>query len=348
MRTRRIYLGATILALGSLVPCGLVDESKGGEPQIIARGLDNPCGIAVQPGTNHVFVSTRAGVFRLVPAAAGFASHAEIVGFPTDIYGRGPAYKIGPLGLAFLDSKTLIVGGGELPDGEELVRFYTVRTEPRATGQAQKVEEMKASSGPFPAGDDSLRGEGNFFGVAVKGTTVFVTANGDDTKGWIFKIEVAAGKPGPLVPFIRSKEETGVDGPTGATISPDGKLVVCQFGEVNLPGDGLLTIYDPDSGALEAKQKTGLNDPAGVAYSPKTGKLYMIDFSWAVPGKGGLFLLEQGGAKMKATRIAQLNHPSALAFAPDGTLFVAVIGIREDSDASKAHQPGSVLVFKDL
>jgi len=348
MRILPTYLGATILAAGSLAPCGQFEQAVGAEPQVIAKGLDNPCGIAIQPGTGHVLVSTHAGVLRLVPAAAGFASHAEIVGFPTDIYGRGPAYKIGPLGLAFLDPKTLIVGGGELPDGDELVRFYTLGTEPRAAGSALKVEEMKASSGPFPASDDSLRGEGNFFGVAVKGTTVFVTANGDDTKGWFFKFEAPGGKPGPLVPFIRSKEETGVDGPTGATISPDGKLVVCQFGEVNLPGDGLLTIYDAETGALEAKLKTGLNDPAGVAYSPKTGKLYMIDFSWAVPGKGGLFLMEEGGAKMKATRIAQLNHPSALAFAPDGTLFVAVIGIRDDSDAGKGHQPGSVLLFKGL
>jgi hypothetical protein len=283
-----------------------------------------------------------------VPGKAGYALHAEVVGFATDTYGRGPAYEIGPLGLAFLDPRTLVVGGGELQDGEELVRFYTVGTEPRPAGGALKAEEMKASSGPFVAGDDSLRGEGNFFGVAVKGSTIFVTSNGDDTKGWISKVEVPAGKPGPLVPFIRSKEETGVDGPTGATISPDGKLVVCQFGEVNLPGDGLLTVYDPETGALESKLKTGLNDPAGVAYSPKTGKLYVVDFAWPAPAKGGLFLLEPAGAKMKATRIAQLDHPSALAFAPDGTLFVAVIGIREESDAGKSDQPGTLLRFQGL
>src|SRR5262249_4846472 len=153
----------------------------------------------------------------------------------------------------------------------------------------------------------------NFFGVAVKGSTIYVTSNGDDTKGWISRIEAPGGKPGPLIPFIRSKEETGVDGPTGATIAPDGKLVVCQFGEGNLPGDGLLTVYDPESGALEAKFKTGLDDPSGVAYSPKTGKLYALDFSWAAPTKGGLFLLEPSGSRMKATRIAALDHPSALA-----------------------------------
>jgi hypothetical protein len=51
---------------------------------------------------------------------------------------------------------------------------------------------------------------------------------------------------------------------------------------------------------------------------------------------------------MKATRIAQLNHPSALAFAPDGTLYVTVIGIREDSADPATPAPGTVVLFKGL
>jgi DNA-binding beta-propeller fold protein YncE len=317
---------------------------------VIAKGLDNPCGVAVQPETGHVFVSAHPAVYRLVPAKEAYSCHVEIDGFATDAYGRGPEYEIGPLGLAFVGRETLVVGGGDLQDGEDLVRFYKVESKPRPERHPIKADATCATSGPFVAGDDSLRGEGNFFGVAVKGSTLFVTSNGDDTRGWISKIVMMDGKPGPITPFIASKQETGVDAPTGATISPEGKLVVCQFGEANIPGDGLVTVYDPDSGALETKYKTGLNDPAGIAYSPKTGKLYVVDFSWIDPEKGGLFSLEPSAKGLKAIRVAKLTHPSALAFAPGGRLFVTVVGLRngDDSDDPKKPLPGLVVTFEGL
>jgi DNA-binding beta-propeller fold protein YncE len=342
MRLPSTFAWAAAIALRAAVP------TEGAEPQVIARGLDNPCGVVVQPATNHVFVSTHPGIVRLVPGSTGFARFDEVVNFPTDSYGRGPEYKIGPLGLAFLDKDTLVVGGGELQDGEELVRFYAVGPSPRPVGQALQFDAMKASAGPIPASDDSLRGEGNFYGIAIKASTLYVSSNGDDTKGWISRLVVKGGKPGTLTPFIASKQETGVDGPTGLAISPDGKLVGSQFGEVNLPGDSLLVIYDAETGVMEAKLKTGLNDLAGIAYSPKTGMLYGVDFSWSVPGKGGLFLLEPSGSRVKTTAIAQLNHPSALAFAPDGTLYVTVVGIVDDSADPKTPVPGTVVSFKGL
>ena len=343
MRLPFTFACACICALSAILP------ARGSEPQVIAKGLETPCGVAIQPGSNHVFVSTHPGVLRLVPGPTGYARSEEVVDFVgADTYGRGPEYKIGPLGLAFLDKDTLIVGGGELLDGEELVRFYNVSPSPRPAGKATKADAAKGSAGPIPPGDESLRGEGNFYGIAVKGSTVFVSSNGDDTKGWISRIVMKDGKPGPLTPFIASKQESGVDGPTGLTISPEGKLVGSQFGEVNLPGDSLVLVYDPETGVLESKLKTGLNDLAGIAYSPKTGKLYGVDFSWSAPDKGGLFLLEPSGARLKTTRIAPLIHPSALAFAPDGTLYVTVIGIEEDSADPKTPPPGTVVVFSGL
>jgi hypothetical protein len=51
---------------------------------------------------------------------------------------------------------------------------------------------------------------------------------------------------------------------------------------------------------------------------------------------------------MRATRIAQQNHASALAFAPDGTLYVTVIGIQDDSADPKAGGPGTAVIFKGV
>ena len=77
---------------------------------VVMDGLNNPCGVTVQPETGHVFVSDSAGgrVLRIVDGKP----QDVITGFPKDVYGKGPKYDIGPLGLVFVDKDTLVVGGG--------------------------------------------------------------------------------------------------------------------------------------------------------------------------------------------------------------------------------------------
>lgn len=313
--------------------------------RVVAGSFYNPCGVAVQPETGHVFISMVERIVRVVPGDPSEV-HDEVTGFPTDSYGKGPAYEFGPLGLAFADENTLIVGDGSQEDGKEIVRIYAVGSQPPPGDKVRKADDMTSFSTPIPPGDDSLGGEGNFYGVAIQGRTAFVTSNGDDSKGWICKLDLDLKKPPPLklTPYIKSKELTDTDAPMGATMSPDGKLVVSQFGATNIHPDSLLTFYDPSTGNLERKLKTGLRDLIGVAYSPKTGKLYGLDFSWADPGQGGLFRLEVGAEQVKAVRLAVLEKPTALAFAPDGKLYVTVLG----SDNAKESKTGRLLVFEGL
>ena len=63
----------------------------------VVDGLDNPAGIAIQPETGHVFVSD-SGASRIIRVVDGKAQ-AVITDFPVDVYGKGPMYNIGPLGL---------------------------------------------------------------------------------------------------------------------------------------------------------------------------------------------------------------------------------------------------------
>lgn len=311
--------------------------------RLVADEFDNPCGVAVQPATGHVFVGAHKSIFRVVPAPRASRS-TEIRGFSSDVYGKGPMYNISALGLLFLDASTLVVGGGGELDGSELVYFYRVGQAPRAEAEAIEASASAFISGPIKPGGDSEKGEGNFFALAQKGSDIFVTCNGDDTKGWIARIQLEGGKPGPLAPFIKSKVETGVDAPTGATICPEGKLVVSQLGEINIPNDSLLTVYDPQTGKLEKKLPTGLNDLVAVAYSPKSGKLYGLDFSWMAPDKGGLFLLEPGDVSIKASRIAGLDKPTAMAFAEDGTLYITLLGTTKERKAL----PGQLVAVEGL
>ncbi len=145
----------------------------------VLEALVNPCGVAVQPETGVVFVSD-SGAGRIIRVVDGKAEDV-ITGFPQDVYGEDPKYDIGPLGLLFLDKDTLVVGGGGNPDGAELVRVYAV---PAAGVEAIKADDMKESIGPLTKTDEAA-GEGNFYALAANEEAIFVTCNGDDTKGWI-------------------------------------------------------------------------------------------------------------------------------------------------------------------
>lgn len=317
------------------VMCALATNGIAAEPEILVEGLDNPAGVAVQPGTGDVFVSANKAIHRLSKKQK-YKDSVAVNGFSSDVYGKGPKYNIGPLGLLFLDPNTLVVGGGDQVDGEEVVRFYDVKKPVEQT-----MSDAKTVSGPIKPGKESAKGEGNFYALELVGKDIFVTCNGDDTKGWISKISTGSGKPGPLTPAIATKEAVQVDAPCGIAVNKDGKLVVSQMGEVNVPGDSLLTTYDPDTGKLLSSIKTGISDIVEIAYSPKTGKLYGVDFSWVDTSKGGLYELEVKGDELKATKIADIDKPTAIAFDEAGNAFVTAIGSPDSGG-------GKVLLFKGL
>lgn len=303
--------------------------------------LESPTGIAIQPGTGHVFIASRWGVYRYLPTEHKVS--LEIDGYGTGVYGKGPKYNIGPLGVAFLDQSQLIVGDGSRKDGEELVRVYKVGNKPLAAKKWMKEDAAAFTLGPIKPGKQSKKGEGNFYGVGVGAGSIFITSNGDDTKGWILKSAIKDGKPGTLTPAIATKPATGVDAPVAITFSPDGKdLVVGQMGEMNVAGDSLLTIYDPKTGKLKKKYTTGLSDIAGLAYSPKTKKLYATDFSWADPSKGGVFELQVTEDKVTAKKVLSFDKPAAIAFDKSGKLYVTEFGTQ--AKGSKM-SPGSLQVI---
>lgn len=291
----------------------------------VLDGLDNPAGVAIQPETGTLFVSD-SGASRVVRVVDGKAQDV-ITDFPVDVYGKGPMYNIGPLGLVFIDQNTLVVGGGGLVDGEELLRVYKI---PEAGQPAIKADKMEAS---FKlAGNDELKGEGNFYGLASNGKHVFVTCNGDDTKGWVSRAVIKDGKLGKYERFLATKEATEVDAPVAVTISPRGELVIGQMGEISIPSDGLLTFYNAKNGKLLLNLETGLSDITALAYSPK-GQLYATDFNWLNTSEGGLYQLiskEEGGKQsIESKKIESLDKATAMVFAADGSLYITVIGTGE-------------------
>lgn len=372
MRPNRSTLTLCAIALfAGLFVAGsaLAQDDAEEKPQVVAKtlvtNLLNPSGLAIHPDTGHVFIANRHGVYRYLPDEADKSKKIVIETHTPqkDVYGKGPMYDVGPLGLAFLDKDHLVVGDGSRPDGSELVFVYKVGPEPPAEPAAE--DSAVYTLGPIVAQEGvTAMGEGNFYGVAIGAGAIFFTSNGDDTKGWIAKIEVKKAEAeeegeegkwtlGELLPGIATKEATNVDAPVAITFSPDGKeLVVGQMGEINVPGDSLLTFYDPASGELKRNYTTGLHDIAGLAYSPKTGKLYAADFAWLDSAKeegeeteaeGGLFELAIEGDEVKATRVLKLDKPTAIAFDKEGNLYLTEFGTAAEGDTKN---PGSLSIIK--
>jgi len=236
-------LGWFPLGLIVLFACSGQANAQDAIPEIVTTGLNNPSGVAIQPNTGHVFVAD-SGAGRIVRVVGGKVE-AVITDFPTEGYGTNPTYKIGPLGLLFLDEETLVVGGGGLPDGEDLLRVFKI---PRVGEQAIKKP-----------------GEGNFYGLALGNAGIFVTCNGDDSKGWVSLATLSPDNS--IKTFSRSiatKVATKVDAPVAITTSPERYLAVGQMGEVKNVKDSLLTFYS-QAGTTLGVFETGLNDITGLA-----------------------------------------------------------------------------------
>ena len=239
--------------------------------------------------------------------------------------------------MAFINKDTLVVGGGGNKDGSELLRVYKV---PKKGDAAIKASEMIASY--KLAASDERKGEGNFYGLASNGKAIFVTCNGDDTKGWVGRATISGTKLSGFERHIATKEATELDAPVAVAISPkDGHLVIGQMGEITVPGDGMLTFYNPTTKKMLANFELPLSDLTSLAYSPK-GQLYATDFAWPGKKEGGLYQLiaVRDGKKqsVKVNKIVTLDRPTCIAFNKEGVCYITVIGTAKEGETKKTGQ----------
>ena len=121
--------------------------------------------MTVHPGTGHVFITSRQGVYRWPPLLKD-KIYLEVEGFATDEYGKGPKYSIGPLGVTLWGADRLIIPDGSLPDGEEVVRIYKIADE---LPQPRKAAESEFVLGPIKGdAEKNYKGEGNYYAAVVR------------------------------------------------------------------------------------------------------------------------------------------------------------------------------------
>lgn len=312
---RAFFIAAALLAAVSPALAEVKVET-------VVDGLKNPCGVAIQPETGHVFVSD-SGALRTVRVVDGKIEEV-VTAFSKDTYEADPKLEIGPLGLTFLDKETLVVGGGGKRAGEDELLIYKLPS----AGEKPQLADAAKFRFQIAAGENVV-GEGNFFGVAATKSAIFVVSEGESAKGWICKADVNGTKVENFRRFIATKEATGIGTPSAVTISPRGDVIVGQRGQSSTPKDSQLSFFSARDGALLASYAIGLDDIRALAYSPK-GQLYALDGMWSEPDSGGLYQLIAvrgvGEPRVRAKKIAELDRPSAMAFGIDGTLYITLIG----------------------
>ncbi|MDZ4817554.1 MAG: hypothetical protein SGJ20_01125 [Planctomycetota bacterium] len=317
-------------------------KSLGIESQVIISGLDHPFGLAVQPGSGirDVFVSNSGAgeILRIDPKKLN-SSRVAVSGFTLAPFSKHYPIPVGPLGLGFVDQRTLLVGdaGGVSSESASKSKaantsFSKLRTfSIPADGKTLEADAAKHTS--------SVKFSGNLkpdaqviYSLAVSPGAVYLSTGWDDSAGTVLRASNSGSAVRDLKRLVATKEELGLPAPLGIAVSKRGELLVGQAGAIGDKRDSRLAFYHGTTAQLLLNLETGLSDITGLAYNPDptSGRLYAIDAAWGRPSEGGLYRLDavlvDGKQKIKAIKLLSLEHPTAMAFANNGTLYVTTLG----------------------
>ncbi len=332
-RTHFATLLAAAAVLLPLVPQAIAAGQPAAKIENIIGALDNPVAIALQPGTNQLFVSeSGAGqIVRITPGAKAAAVPA-VTGFPVSSYAAMSNLRLGPLGLAFLDRLTVVCGAGGEKLDDNVLRIIKVPSGDKPT----TVADARQVLGPIKPDKDHKAGEGWYWGVAALPQGIYAASRANEETGWVCRAFVIGEHAADIRPLVDCKPLTHVGAPMALATSPRGELLVGEAGQLDTARDSHLLFLNPKDGKLLLSLPANLYDLVGLGYSPQTGLLYGIDLSLAQSGEGGLFRLDaafqDGHNAIKAVKIAALDRPTAMAFAPDGTLYITILGPAKSGD----------------
>jgi DNA-binding beta-propeller fold protein YncE len=322
--------GCAPLAVAFLATVCLATATARGQevkPEVVLEGLANPWGLAVQPRTERLFVANSgAGEVLWVDPKQPAERHPVVTGFPVEAFGPPPGYALGPVGLSFSGTNTLVVSAAGGAGRSSVVRAYTLAKEPAAVAWDQ---------GQPPAKAMGTGGAERFWRVAATGSEVFVAAAGPDS-GWIGQLELRR-LAAPPARLVEAQALSGGRGAFALALNPRGELTAALAGSFDEPRDSRLVFCGARTGRVLLALPVELDDVVDLAYSPKTGRLYAADFSWRDPAQGGVFRLDAAAAGgVTAVRVASLERTTALAISDGGALFATVVGAAPDGQGPAA------------
>ncbi len=115
-------------------------------------GLDQPCGIAIRPGSSDLYVA-ESGAARIIRVRPSEPSRSQdvVTGFAQEAFAAEPSYRLGPLSLAFLGKSHLVVGEGGQPIGRDVVRVFKLPEDDRRRSRSKRRSKRLDQFLPVPS-----------------------------------------------------------------------------------------------------------------------------------------------------------------------------------------------------
>ena len=204
-----------------------------------------------------------------------------ITGFKQDVYGKGPMYDIGPLGLAFLDANTLVVGGGDLPRVERIPQGLLGARISRDASGYYRIERIL----PGHNWDPKYRSPLTEIGVNVQAGDFILAVNGRSTREMTDLYAALVGTAGKQIRLRINRRPAEEDAREVTIIPTDNEQplyyldwVLKNIETVEQATDGRVGyVHVPDMGV------PGLNEFAKFFYPQLHKEALIVD----VRGNGG-------------------------------------------------------------
>jgi hypothetical protein len=350
------------------LPCIAVmaDEPKAAGPgddkskvkiETVLTGLDRPCGVAVRPETEYVYIAEGGAgqIVKFAPSSAGKTVPA-VIGLPDTAKPSADSAPGNAWGFTFLSKDILAIAAATVKDDKEEDRASVFNlSSAGSTGEEQPLDYGAANqrSSIILSGPVKHAGEANAFCLApfdFSFSTLLIAVRRNDDKGGVYKADLTSGHDAidSVHQLIKAGAVNKLSAPLGMAVSPHGFLTVVQSSADDSHHGIVLSFYQVRNGSLLMSMPLALADVVALAYSPKTGLLYALCCSSGKLADDGLYRLDAGKADdqtgVKAVKLATLEHPSAFAFGSDNALYVCVLGaVAEGAKNEDAAKQGKLL-----
>jgi hypothetical protein len=307
------------------------DETEKYRTEVVAKGLDNPCGLALRPSVEKdapqeiYFAESGAGrVMRLV----GSGEPQEVLtGLETRTLEK-PAIRLSASALGFVTASKLAVLGGLKKEYLEQVGLFVLPGEQRILTPA----DMEGAVTLKTFQDVVFQESPGFHGMIV-GDTVAIFSNYVPNRfGDIYRASLSANRIDEPQRMTFRQAGDSLVAPAGLCMVPPGRtqyLVASFMDEMGEDRDSRVAFIVPSSGVVALELVPGLLDVVGLAYSP-WGNLYAIDFATGDDKAGGVYRLDDARLNnrpaCRAVKIVEIARPTSLIFDKYGVLYVSSLG----------------------
>ncbi|HTQ39933.1 MAG TPA: hypothetical protein VMJ32_12970 [Pirellulales bacterium] len=321
----------------------------------VLSGLNHPCGVAVRPETEYVYVAEAGSgqIAKFAPANAG-KSIPAIVGFPTAAPSANSA--AGSLyGLAFLSRNELATLSTTAKDDKEeaIVSVFELPTVGSA-GEDKPLDYAAANRRSSTILSGSPNHAAEPYGISLASfdfsySALLISARRGDDKAGVYKADVAKNRDAidGIHPLFKSGASNNTPAVLSIAVNPHGLLVAVQAESGEQHRELTLAFYQVRNGSLIMSMPLALTDVVSLAYSPESGRLYALSSSPVKSSDDGLYRLDAGKgddrATVKAVKLAGLERPSGMAFSSDNTLYVSVLGAADGAKNDDSAKQGKLL-----